>query len=240
MILIQMGYGGPSYERTAMLASFGKALRNLTDGALLPTLLKSVGLTVLLFAVLLVAGEWALAALPALGSPLVNSALEWLLPVLAVFGLVLLGGPVAALFAGLFLDGVAARIEARDYPADPPAPGVPFWTGLKAGLGLALAVLGVDLALLPFDFALPGIGEAATLLANGWLLGREYFELVALRHVGGPEAAALRTRFSTRITLAGTLLALLAMIPLAGLIAPLFGTALMVHLFKQTRNRATA
>lgn len=223
-----------------MLASFGKALRNLTDGALLPTLLKSVGLTLLLFVALLAAGEWALSLLPALGSPYVNRALEWMLPILAVFGLFVLGGPVAALFAGLFLDGVAARIEARDYPADSKAPGVPFWTGLKAGLGLMLAVLGIDLVLLPFDFALPGLAQLVTLLANGWLLGREYFELVALRHVGRDEAVALRRRFAARITLAGTLLALLAMIPLLNLIAPLFGTALMVHLFRHIRTRAAA
>jgi CysZ protein len=163
-----------------------------------------------------------------------------MLPILAVFGLFVLGGPVAALFAGLFLDGVAARIEARDYPADGKAPGVPFWTGLKAGLGLMLAVLGIDLVLLPFDFALPGVAQLVTLLANGWLLGREYFELVALRHVSREEAVALRRRFAARITLAGTLLALLAMIPLLNLIAPLFGTALMVHLFRHIRTRAAA
>lgn len=223
-----------------MLASLGRALKNLTDGQLLPTLLKSVGLTLLLFAILLAAGEWGLAALPALGSPWVNRVLEALLPILTVLGLIFLGGPVAALFASLFLDGVAARIEARDYPADAPAPGVPFWTGLKAGLGLMAAVLAVDLVLLPFDLALPGLAELATLLANGWLLGREYFELVALRHLDRDEAAALRRRFGPSITLAGTLLALLTMIPLLNLVAPLFGTALMVHLFKRIQKRTTS
>lgn len=219
-----------------MLASIGAALRNLGDRHLFGTLVRSVLLTLLLFAGLLAAGEWALSALPALGSVWVNRALEWTLPILAVFGLVLLGGPVAALFASLFLDGIAARIEARDYPANPPAPGVPFWTGLKAGLGLMLAVLGVDLLLLPFDFALPGLAQLATLLANGWLLGREYFELVALRHMDRAQAAALRRRYGARVTLAGTLLALATMIPLLNLIAPLFGTALMVHLFARMRS----
>lgn len=223
-----------------MLASLGRALRNLVDGRLFGTLLKSVGLTLVLFAALLILGEWALSALPALGSPWVNRVLEWLLPVLAVFGLILLGGPVAALFASLFLDGIAARIEARDYPGDPPARGVSFWTGLKTGLALMAAVLGVNLMLLPFDLALPGLAQLVTLLATGWLLGREYFELVALRHVGPQEAALLRRRFGARITAAGTILALLAMIPLVNLIAPLFGTALMVHLFRQMRCRASA
>jgi CysZ protein len=218
-----------------MLASMGAALRNLLDGHLSGTLVKSVLLTLLLFAALLAAGEWGVSALPALGSPLVNRALEWLLPVLAVLGVVLLGAPVAALFASLFLDGVAARIEARDYPDDPPAPGLPFWTGLRAGLRLMAVVLGIDLLLLPFNLVLPGLAELATLGANGWLLGREYFELVALRHVGRPQAAALRRRFGARIILAGILLALLTMIPLVNLIAPLFGTALMVHLFRRMK-----
>lgn len=218
-----------------MLASVGRALKNLVDGALLPTLLKSVAVTLLLFVGLLAVGEWALSALPALGSVWVNRLLEALLPILAVLGLVLLGGPVAALFAGLFLDGAAARIEARDYPADPPARGMTFSTGLKAALVLAAAVLGVDLVLLPFDLALPGLAQLATLLANGWLLGREYFELVALRHMGPADVALLRRRYRGRIIGAGTLLAFLTMIPLVNLIAPLFGTALMVHLFRQIR-----
>jgi CysZ protein len=78
------------------------------------------------------------------------------------------------------------------------------------------------------------------LLANGWLLGREYFELVALRHVERREATLLRRRFGPSIMLAGTLLALLSMIPLLNLVAPLFGTALMVHLFRHLRTRAPA
>jgi uncharacterized protein involved in cysteine biosynthesis len=100
-------------------------------------------------------------------------------------------------------------------------------------------VLGVDLLLLPFNLVLPGLAELATLGANGWLLGREYFELVALRHVGRQQAAVLRRRFRGRITLAGTVLALLTMIPLVNLIAPLFGTAVMVHLFRQIRMQTT-
>jgi CysZ protein len=55
----------------------------------------------------------------------------------------------------------------------------------------------VNLALLPFDIALPFVGEAAALLVNGWLLGREYFELAALRHL--PQAAADALRCAANI-----------------------------------------
>ena len=49
-----------------------------------------------------------------------------------------------------------------------------------------------SLLLLPFNFLLPGIGTAATVAVNGWLLGREFFELAALRHMS-PSAAQRRS-----------------------------------------------
>ena len=220
-----------------MFASIRAAVRLMGDRPFFGTLLKALALTVALFAGLFVLCELALSLLPTLGSPLVNRALEWLTPVLFLLGLFLLGAPVAALFGGFFLDGIAARIEARDYPLSPRAPGMTLHTGLKAGLALAGSVIGIDLALLPFDIAMPGLGELATLAANGWLLGREYFELAALRHLPPAQAAALRQRYRAPITMLGMLIAVVTMIPGLDLIAPLFGVALMVHLFHQIQRR---
>ena len=63
-----------------------------------------------------------------------NTAIDWLGSLLVIVGLFFLGAPVAALFASLFLDEIAEAVEKSQYPADPPSPGVPFWTGLIAGL----------------------------------------------------------------------------------------------------------
>ncbi len=219
-----------------MFASIRAALRSMASPALSGVLWKSIGLTLVLFAAGLLGLEYLIALLPQLGSPLVNQALEWMAPILVLVMLWLLGGPVAALFAGLFLDGLAAKIEARDYPGDPPARGLGFWAGLKTGLSLTLLVLGLDIALLPLDILFPGPAEIATLTANGWLLGREYFELAALRHLPAPQVAALRLRYRGRITAAGLAVGLLSMVPLLNLVAPLFGVALMVHLFKRIQR----
>ncbi|HEX3753901.1 MAG TPA: EI24 domain-containing protein [Rhizomicrobium sp.] len=219
-----------------MFASMTRALRLLGSPAALNVLLKSIGLTLLLFVLGFLALEYGIALLPQLGSPAVNSALEWLAPVLFLVLLWLLGGPVAALFAGLFLEGLAARIEATDYPNDPPAPGMGFWTGLRTGAALALLVLCFDIALLPLDAAFPGPAELATLLGNGWLLGREYFELAVLRHLPREAVAQLRRRYRGRITMGGIAIAFFSMLPLLNLIAPLFGVALMVHLFKRIQH----
>jgi CysZ protein len=143
---------------------------------------------------------------------------------------------VTALFGSLFLDRLAAGIEARDYPGDPPARSGAFAAALKAGLRLTLLVLGADIVLLPLDIGLPGIGELLSLVVNGWLLGREYFELVALRHLPLAQADALRRQHRGTILAGGILISLLSVIPLADLVAPLFGAALMVHLFKQIQQ----
>ncbi|MGZ5925869.1 MAG: EI24 domain-containing protein [Rhizomicrobium sp.] len=222
-----------------MFASMGRAARLIFDPALAGIAVKALLLTVLLFAAGLALGEYALSRLPVLGSPAVNAFLDLLAPLVFIFGGVVLGPPVAALFASLFLDQIAARIEQRDYQGMPARP-ASFAVTLRAGLKLAALVVGINLALLPFDIGLPGLGELLSLAANGWLLGREYFELAALRHLDLAGALALRRENSGTIWVGGILIALGSMVPLVNLVAPLFGTALMVHLFHQmlARNRA--
>jgi CysZ protein len=213
-----------------MFASAGRALRLIFDPGFARILVKALLLTLLLFAALILLSEYLLSFLPVLGSPLVNDFIKLLTPLLLLFGGVVLGPPVAALFASLFLDQLAGHIEARDYPENV-APPASFARTLRAGLRFAGLVLGANLVLIPVELGLPGAGEMLSLLVNGWLLGREYFELAALRHLQLAEADRLRGRNSGAIWASGTLIALASMIPGIDLIAPLFGTALMVHLF---------
>jgi CysZ protein len=222
-----------------MFASLARAARLLFDPAFAGIVAKALLLTLLLFAAGLALSEYALSWLPALGGGAINAFLKLLAPLLFLLGGVVLGPPVAALFASLFLDQIAARIEARDYPGRVAWP-ASFAVTLRAGLKLAALVIGVDLVLLPFDLGLPGLGELLSIAANGWLLGREYFELAALRHLSLGEATALRRGNSGAVWAGGTLIALASMIPLLNLAAPLFGTALMVHLFHHSlvRNRS--
>jgi CysZ protein len=219
-----------------MFASMARAARLIFDPAFAGIVVKALLLTILLFAAALALGEYALSLLPVLGNPLVNKALEWLAPVLFLFGGVVLGPPVAALFASLFLDQIAARIEARDYPGIAARPASVIAT-LRTGLKLAALVLGINLVLLPIDIGLPVFGELLSVVANGWLLGREYFELSALRHSDIGDAERLRRENSGAVWIGGILIALASMIPLLNLVAPLFGTAFMVHLFHRALSR---
>lgn len=215
-----------------MFASARKALAMIFDPAFFRVALISVILTVLLFAGLFAAAEYGVAQLPTLGSLWVNKALEIITPVLGVLLVVSLGAPVAALFASLFLNTVAGSVERKYYPADPKASGAPVVSSLFLALRFTGLILAVTVALLPFDVVLPGVGSAVTLVADAWLLGREYFELAALRHMSKGAVDEMRKRHRFAILGAGLVIALLSLIPGADLVAPLFGAGLMVHVFK--------
>ncbi|HEX2592510.1 MAG TPA: EI24 domain-containing protein [Rhizomicrobium sp.] len=220
-----------------MFASARKALAVIFDPAFSGIAARAIFLTIALFVVLFLGMEYVIHHLPTLGWHWVNRALALLAPIMFVFLIFFLGAPVAALFASFYLDRVADAVEARFYPKDGKAPGTPFLTALRAGARLAGLLVLVNLALLPFD-TIPLVGEGTALIINGWLLGREYFELAALRHLPQPAVDALRKSHRFGVFFAGLLISVLSIVPIANLFAPLYGSAFMVHLFKRYQERS--
>ncbi len=139
--------------------------------------------------------------------------------------------PVAGAFSGLFIDDVAAAVEARHYPFLPPATpdGRSALVETLNLLGLILVVNVIGLVVLlpltgPFyTFAFWGL--------NGLLLGREYFMTVALRRLPREEAKAMRKRNFGAIWAAGTLMSIPLTVPLVNLIVPVLGAATFTHLY---------
>ena len=199
--------------------------------------LMGIALTILLFVALQSAVFWALRSfvpgnltLPWIGSWDVGSALSWgslaLFPLMGFF----LMAPVAAGFAGLFAERVAEVVEEMHYPARQGA-GLDFMDGLLESIAVVLAVLGVAILSL---FLTPFLGPLAPLLlfgANGWLLGREFFQMAARRHLDEPQATALRKANAGRVTLAGVLVAVALAIPFVNIAVPLLAAAAFTHLF---------
>jgi CysZ protein len=75
-------------------------------------------------------------------------------------------------------------------------------------------------------------------IATAWLLGREYFELAAIRFHPVADAKALRRRHHATVFTAGLFIAGFVSIPILNLATPLFGTALMVHVHKRLTGDA--
>lgn len=217
-----------------MLTAAFRAFGDLLSAEFRGILVRAVSLTLLLFIAVFAAVEallWTVQLTP----------WTWAEPIVAVataFGLFLafffLMAPVAALFAGIYLDRIADLVEARHYPADPPGRALPAAKALLTGVRFGLIVLAVNLAVLPT--LLFGIGALALVLANAYLLSREYFEMAAMRHMAAEDARQLRRDLSPQILAAGFVPAILALVPLASLLVPLFATSYFVHLFKQLRR----
>jgi CysZ protein len=213
-----------------------KAARQLVSPGFRQILWRSLALTILLLAVVWF-GLTRLIAYFMDGTdilsdyPLVDT-LAFFFAGLGIFiGLAYLIVPVSAVVAGYFLDDAAELVETEHYSTDVPGSALSFGRSLLYGLrfaGLALLVNAVALIL----FFIPVVNIAAFFLANGYLLGREYFELAAGRFRPMPEAAAMRVANRGTIFIAGLLLAVLVAVPIVNLFTPLFGVALMVHVHK--------
>jgi CysZ protein len=141
--------------------------------------------------------------------------------------------PVTAIFAGLYLDDVAGRVEAKHYPRDDRGVPLSGFRAVQTSAQFALVILAVNIAVLPLVFT--GIGALALIVANAYLLSREFFEMIAMRHMAVDEARQLRRENTPRIFAAGLAPALLSMIPIVNLVVPLFATSYFTHIFKQVR-----
>ena len=79
---------------------------------------------------------------------------------------------------------------------------------------------------------IPFLSLALFLALNGYLLGREYFELVATRHMRPRDARTLRKQSGGQVYLAGMVIAGLFAVPFLNLLAPILGAAFMMHVYK--------
>jgi CysZ protein len=214
-----------------MIEAASLTLREILSPPFRGVLWKSLALTIGLLASLWIVLEWLLSHFVALPYEWLDVIFSILSGIALVIALGFLVTPVMALFAGLFLDDIAELVERTDYPDDPPGRPVPLGRGLILSLKFFGLVLFVNALALPLVLLI-GFGLVIFLLANAYLLGREYFDLAALRHHDEATVRSLRARHGGRIFAAGLIIAAFAAIPLVNLLAPIFATALMVRVQK--------
>jgi CysZ protein len=224
----------------ALVKGWGDLLRP----SVLRLVLLGIALTLGLFVLLQAAIFWALrlwlpggVTLPWLGQIEFAQVLSWgslaLFPVMGIF----LMAPVAAGFAGLFAETVAEKVEAIHYP-DRRGASLDFFDGLLESVAVVVAVLAVAVICLILT---PFLGPLAPLLffgANGWLLGREFFQMAARRHLAEGPAKEMRRAHAGRITATGVLVAVGLVIPLVNIAIPLLAAAAFTHLFQMVSGSA--
>jgi CysZ protein len=219
-----------------MLNAAGQAFREMFTPPFRAVLFKCVGLTIALLVVLIVAVEWTFGHF-AQWPDWIETAIQWLGGLALVVGSIFLIPPVTSLIASLYLDDIAATVEKTQYPSDPPGRELPTLAAIALALKFFFVVLAVNIVAL-FLLLVPGVNLIAFYVGNGYLLGREYFELAAMRHMPAVEAKKLRQANRLTVFLCGLIIAGIASVPILNLITPLFATAFMVHIYKDLARRA--
>jgi CysZ protein len=215
-----------------MLSAFTRAVADLSAPALRRVVVLGLIIAMACFAVL-----WTAVAV-ALGQSTFFTwqPLDWLVHLLGALGVAVLSWllfpAVVTIVMGFFLERVAAAVEARNYPGMGPPRRASVAETAKTTLRLMGLTILLNLLVLPVYLFVPGLNFFVFLGLNGYLFGREYFEVVALRRLEPVAARTLRRRFAGRVFLAGAAIAGLFAVPFVNLLAPVLATAFMLHFFE--------
>jgi CysZ protein len=222
-----------------MLDIVARSLNQLADPRVRAVLLKSIGLTIAILAVLL-AAIWY-------GIGQIQVSQRWLQGVIDVLGVLadillawVLFAVVASIVVSFFLDEVADAVEAKHYPGLAPARRQTLHELVIEGLRFAGVTILLNVLALPVYIFLPAINILVFYGLNGYLLSREYFELVAFRRIAPPDARRVRLAHPATMLLLGAFVAFLLTVPIVNLIAPVLATALMVHVYHKFAGAGTA
>lgn len=160
-----------------------------------------------------------------------DDLVSWSSLFLMLFLSVFLMMPVASTITSMFLDEVAQAVEDKHYSHLPPAPKVSFGDALRDTVNFLGILIGANILAIVLYFIFSPAALLIFWALNGFLLGREYFTLAAMRRVGRDGAKALRQQYSGTIWIAGTLMAMPLSVPVLNLLVPILGAATFTHIF---------
>lgn len=220
-----------------MFSALARSLDQLGDPAIRRVLLISILAALIGLVLLVVAAGWGLGALQLFDIGWLDTALEWIGTISAVVLAFLVFPGMASVISTFFLEDIARAVERRHYPGLPPARPQKLVEALVSALRFFGILVVFNLAAFVVTIWIPGLNLVVFLLLNGYLVGREYFEIIAFRRLDPVNARALRRRYRGRVIAAGILIAALMGIPVVNLVLPVLATMFMVHIFQQIATR---
>lgn len=228
-----------------ILASYLKAWGDLLRPGALKIVAIGVALSLGLLIAIYVAMVWLIGwvipdtlTLPLIG-PVghIDAALSIFSAGIMLIASVFLMVPVASAFTGFFLEDVAEMVEDVHYPTLPPVRKLTLAENLGDTLRFFGVIVAANLiALAIYPFVIP-LAPFLFFGLNGYLLGREYFQMAALRRMERDAALELYQRNKITVWAAGALMAVPLSIPLLNLFVPVLGAAGFTHLFHAITGR---
>ena len=225
-----------------MINDFSKALNQLRDPQIIRPLLYSAIAALVMLSAMLVLSIWLIKSAGIGGwTPswtflsFLNNAIQLLFDIIPILIAIFLF-PTAAVFLQAFvLDNVIEAVEARHYPGHKSSHHQRWHEIAIGSFRFAVLAIALNLCLLIISifllFAAPPLAPIPFYLVNGYLLGREYFSLVAVRHLTASNTNLLRKRNKRANLRDGVFLTFLFSMPIINLVAPILATSYMTHRF---------
>jgi len=221
-----------------VISAISKAIAQLGDPAFRSVILKSIMISVLALIFSFVFLLQMAGLIPQSDWDWVNSIVSWLSGFGAFFVAIFLFPLTMSAVIGIFLDDIADAVEAKHYAGDKPSRDIPLWTSIWDSLKFFAVIILCNLLALPL-YLIPGVNLVVYYVLNGYLLSREFFQQVGIRHHDMKEVNKLRKIQGFEIFLTGVAIAFCMTIPVLNLIVPIIATATMVHLYKKRAKLGT-
>jgi len=214
-----------------VIQAISKAIAQLSDPKFRSVILKSLLYAVLALILSFVIIFQLAGLIPPSDWEWVNTIVSWLSGFGAFMVAIFLFPLTMSAVIGIFLDDIADAVEAKHYPNDPVSRNVPLWSSIWDALKFFAVIILCNILALPL-YLIPGVNLIVYYVLNGYLLSREFFQQVAIRHHDMKEVTRIRKIKSMEIFLTGIAVAFCMTIPVVNLIIPIIATAAMVHLYK--------
>ena len=226
-----------------MIENLAKAAGQLSDRRVSAVVLWSLLLTIVLYAAVWGVAVWLLDDIEPTSWGWVNTIIEWA-SVAGVFVLSLfLFSAFVSLISSFFVERVVSAVEERHFPQLPAARDTSLLSDVEVSIKFTLLTLVVNMIALPFYIVFlffPILSAALFYIVNGFLFGREYYDLVSFRRLEKAEAKSLRRGNRGRLFVAGVIIAALSTIPVVNLLVPVLASAFMTHVFHGLPSTAGA
>ncbi len=218
-----------------MISAVSKSIAQLSDPAFRSVIVKSLIAAIIAQIVAFIIIFQLTGLIPTTDWDWVNSVIEVMSGV-GAFVIALLLFPLAmSAVIGILLDDIADAVEAKHYPQDPISRDIPLWSSVYDAIKFFGVIILFNLLVLPL-YLIPVINLFVYYLLNGYLLSREFFQQVAVRHHDMKTVNKLRKIGNMEVFLTGVAIAFCMTIPILNLIVPIIATATMVHLYKARAN----
>lgn len=215
-----------------MISSFFKAIGQIPDPDFRSVMGRSLLYVIGIFVLLMSFTWWLIVSSRFFGIGWLEWMVDFVGGATAVVVAFLLFPGAMMFVVSLMLEKIARAVEKKHYPYLPPPQPQAMSETVLIGLRYTSIVIALNLLFLPLFF-IPVINIFVFIGLNGYLLGREYFELVALRRLQPDAVRKIWREHRSQLCIAGMIITSLLTIPVVNWFMPVVAAAYMLHIFER-------